>query len=79
MIRFFRFWKLLYLKKLLILNQLSKKSLSDTMKLFSIARLDDNENWTILEKFSSYDDADDRYDYWVEKYPNAYVDILEPA
>ncbi len=49
------------------------------MKLFSIARLDDNENWTILEKFSSYDDADDRYDYWVEKYPNAYVDILEPA
>lgn len=47
------------------------------MKLFSIARLD-NETWTILERFSSYDEADEKYDYYAEKYPNAYVDILEP-
>lgn len=49
------------------------------MKLFSIARLDNNETWTILERFSSYEDADDRYDYYADKFPNAYVDILEPA
>jgi peptide methionine sulfoxide reductase MsrA len=64
-----------YLKKL---NQLLKKSLSDTMKLFSIARLDD-ENWTILEKFSTYEDADEKYDDYADKFPNAYLDILEPA
>jgi hypothetical protein len=64
-----------YLKKL---NQLLKKSLSDTMKLFSIARLDD-ENWTILETFSTYEDADEKYDDYADKFPNAYLDILEPA
>jgi hypothetical protein len=51
----------------------------ETMKLFSIARLDNNENWTILEKFSTYDEADDRYDYYTDKFPNAFIDILEPA
>jgi hypothetical protein len=49
------------------------------MKLFSIARFDNNENWTILERFSSYEDADEKYDFWAEKYPTAFVDILEPA
>lgn len=49
------------------------------MKLFSIARFDDNEDWTILEKFSTYDEADERYDYWSDKYPYAMIDILEPA
>jgi len=48
------------------------------MKLFSIARLDDG-NWTILETFSTYEDADEKYDYWADKYENAYLDILEPA
>jgi hypothetical protein len=48
------------------------------MKLFSIARLDD-ENWTILETFSTYEDADEKYDDWTDKFPNAYLDILEPA
>lgn len=49
------------------------------MKLFSIARFDNNEYWTILERFATYEEADDRYDYWAEKYENAYIDILEPA
>lgn len=49
------------------------------MKLFSIARFDNNENWTILEKFATYDEADLKYDYWADKYPAAFVDILEPA
>jgi peptide methionine sulfoxide reductase MsrA len=49
------------------------------MKLFSIARLDNNETWTILERFASYEEADDAYDDYAEKYPNAYIDILEPA
>lgn len=49
------------------------------MKLFSIARLDNNENWTVLERFSTYDEADERYDYYAEKFPNAFVDILEPV
>jgi len=48
------------------------------MKLFSIARLDD-KNWTILETFSTYEDADEKYDDWTDKFPNAYLDILEPA
>jgi hypothetical protein len=49
------------------------------MKLFSIARLDNQENWTILERFSTYDEADDKYDYYADKFPNALIDILEPA
>jgi peptide methionine sulfoxide reductase MsrA len=49
------------------------------MKLFSIARLDNNETWTILERFATYEEADDSYDDYVDKYPNAYIDILEPA
>jgi hypothetical protein len=49
------------------------------MKLFSIARLDNQENWTILERFSTYDEADDKYDEYTDKFPNAYIDILEPA
>ena len=48
------------------------------MKLFSIARLDD-KNWTILETFSTYEDADEKYDDYADKFPNAYLDILEPA
>lgn len=61
----------------LMYNQLLKKLLSDTMKLFSIARFDD-QDWTILERFSSYDEADEKFDYWSDKYPYAMVDILEP-
>ena len=46
---------------------------------FSIARLDNNENWTILERFSTYDEADEKYDHYADKFPNAFIDILEPA
>lgn len=49
------------------------------MKLFSIARMNDNGEWEVLKRFSSYEEADDVYDDYVEKYPNSYVDILEPA
>jgi hypothetical protein len=38
----------------------------------------ENEEWKTLESHSSYDDADDRYDYWSNKYPHAYIEILDP-
>jgi hypothetical protein len=47
-------------------------------KLFKIAKFE-NENFKILETFGTYDDADDRYDYWAERYPNAWVEILDPT
>lgn len=39
----------------------------------------DTESWKILESFASYDDADDNYDKWEEKYPNGWVEILDPT
>ncbi len=47
---------------------------------FFIARWnDETETWKILEQFNTYDEADDRLDYWVDKYPSAWVDILDPS
>lgn len=47
---------------------------------FFIARWnDETETWKILEQFNTYDEADDRLDYWAEKYPHAWVDILDPS
>jgi hypothetical protein len=49
------------------------------MKNFKIAKWNEELNdWKILESFSSYDDADEKFDYYSDKFPNAYVDILEP-
>ena len=48
------------------------------MKPFQIVKFE-NENYTVLESFATYDDADDRYDYYTEKYPYAWVEILDPT
>ena len=49
------------------------------MAQFKIARLSDNGNWQVLETCSSYDETDDKLDYYSDKFPFAYIDILEPS
>ena len=49
------------------------------MAQFKIARLSDNGNWQVLETCSSYDEADDKLDFYSDKFPHAYIDILEPS
>jgi hypothetical protein len=48
------------------------------MAQFKIARLDDDNNWRVLECFNTYDEADDKLDFYSDKFPHAYIDILEP-
>ena len=48
------------------------------MAQFKITRLSDNGNWQVLETCSSYDEADDKLDFYSDKFPHAYIDILEP-
>ena len=49
------------------------------MKPIKIARLDDTGNWKVLASFSTYQKADLALDKYSEKYPNAWVDILDGA
>ena len=49
------------------------------MKPIKIARLDDTGNWKVLASFSTYEKADLALDKYSEKYPNAWVDILDGA
>jgi hypothetical protein len=50
------------------------------MANFHVARIDDDgESVTILESFSSYEDADAVCEHWSERYPYAYVDIFSDA
>ena len=49
------------------------------MKPIKIALLDDTGNWKVLASFSTYEKADDALDKYSEKYPNAWVDILDGA
>lgn len=46
---------------------------------FRIALMTNKGAWKTLESFDSYDDADDRYDYWADKYPSSLVEILDPT
>lgn len=39
---------------------------------------DDFTNFQVLEVCHSYKEADERFDYWDEKYPSAYIEILNP-
>jgi hypothetical protein len=39
---------------------------------------DDFESYEVLEVCHSYDEADERFDYWDEKYPFGYIEILTP-
>ena len=49
------------------------------MAQFKIAKLNDKNQWDILEIFNTYDEADDKLDFYSDKFPNAYVDIIEPV
>jgi hypothetical protein len=40
---------------------------------------DDFTNFQVLEVCHSYDEADERFDYWDEKYPFGYIEILNPS
>ena len=40
---------------------------------------DDFTTFRILEVCHSYNQADERFDYWDEKYPMAYIEILSPV
>ena len=45
-----------------------------------VAKLaEDGKNWNLLGTYENYDAADDAVDYFTEKYPGAYVDILDGA
>jgi hypothetical protein len=39
---------------------------------------DDFTNFQVLEVCHSYKEADDRFDYWDEKHPFGYIEILTP-
>lgn len=45
---------------------------------FDIVRFSDDGSIEVLEVFDNYDDADDRIDYWVNRYPYAWIDITDP-
>ena len=52
------------------------KQMIRTALPFCIAKMKSNGQWESLERFASYDDADDRIDYWCDRYPFAFVDII---
>ena len=37
---------------------------------------DRNGNYEIIQSFDSYDAADDRFDYWSERLPHAFLEIV---
>ncbi len=39
---------------------------------------DDFTDFQVLEVCHSYDEADKRFEYWDEKYPNDYIEIVDP-
>jgi hypothetical protein len=49
------------------------------MAQFKIAKLNDKNQWQVLEVFNTYDEADDKLDFYSDKFPFAYVDIIEPV
>ena len=49
------------------------------MNKFAVARLEDYEKWTCLAQFPTYTAADDVVDRWADRYPNAWVDIIDLA
>ena len=43
---------------------------------YCVAKMNNQGQWESLERFASYDSADDRIDYWCDRYPFAFVDII---
>ena len=50
-----------------------------TKRPIKIGMLTDEGVWKVLASFSTYEKADEHVDYYSEKYPNSWVDILDGA
>jgi hypothetical protein len=48
------------------------------MQIFEIVALNpENGEFNVLETgFTSYDDADEQYDDWCNRYPNAWIEVI---
>ena len=44
--------------------------------MYTIARMSDDGNWEALESFETYSEADMNLDWYCDKYPNAYLDVI---
>lgn len=42
-----------------------------------IVKITAEGNCQVLDTFPTYDMADDAYDYYCDKYPHAFIDIVE--
>jgi len=49
------------------------------MAQFTVSKLNDNNQWQVLGVFDTYEEADDALDFYTDKFPFAYVDIIEPV
>jgi hypothetical protein len=47
-------------------------------EVFFIAKLDEEGNWKPLKQFDTYEDADDAFDEYCDRYPFAHIDIISP-
>ena len=45
--------------------------------MFSIAKMNDSGEWEILREFMTLEEADNHVDTYSDKYPFAWVDILD--
>ncbi len=52
--------------------------MQNLLDVYFIAKLDDNGKWKILKQFDTYEDADDEFDNYCDRYPAAYLDIISP-
>jgi len=43
---------------------------------YTIAKLSDDGTWDALESFETYSEADMNLDWYCDRYPNAYIDIV---
>lgn len=51
-----------------------------TTNRYAVARWDaDIETWMRLSRFATYAAADDALDRWADRYPNAWVEIIDLA
>lgn len=44
--------------------------------MYYIARLNDEGNWVAIDKFPTYEDADEALDMYADVYHNTVVDII---
>jgi hypothetical protein len=47
------------------------------MVIYKVVRLDDEGEWRPLQRCQTYEAADQAVDDWMDKYPNAIIDIIK--